>query len=150
VPHSENEWISKNHFQPGGLAALEWTGSVRAVRDTLVADYFAPITNTTFRVAYCPPIAVSLILLAPSVSYCKRTLWCCAQLWPYVRMGSSHILEQLRPLHSSAGDLVSYSQSIGSQGSISTRHFVYHNRRCYSHKIRYLIIWHTLFKYLYI
>jgi len=36
------------------------------------------------------------------------------------------------------------------QGSISTRHFVYHIRLCYSHKIRYLIIWHALFKYLYI
>ena len=36
------------------------------------------------------------------------------------------------------------------QGSISTRHLVYHIRLCYSHKIRYLIIWHALFKYLYI
>ena len=36
------------------------------------------------------------------------------------------------------------------QGSTSTRHFVYHIRLCYSHKIRYLIIWHALFKYLYI
>jgi len=32
------------------------------------------------------------------------------------------------------------------QGSISTRHFVYHIRLCYSHKIRYLIIWHALFR----
>ena len=36
------------------------------------------------------------------------------------------------------------------QGSISTRHFFYHIRICYSHKIRYLIIWHALFKCLYI
>jgi len=36
------------------------------------------------------------------------------------------------------------------QGCISTRHFVYHIRLCYSHKIRYLIICHALFKYLYI
>jgi len=36
------------------------------------------------------------------------------------------------------------------QGSISTKYFVYHIRLCYSHKIRYLIIWHALFKYLYI
>jgi len=34
------------------------------------------------------------------------------------------------------------------QGSISTRHFVYHIRLCYCHKIHYLIIWHALFKYL--
>jgi len=32
----------------------------------------------------------------------------------------------------------------------STRHFVYHICLCYSHKIRYLIIWHEFFKYLYI
>jgi len=36
------------------------------------------------------------------------------------------------------------------QGFISTRHFVYHICLCYSHKIRYLIIWHALFQYLYI
>jgi len=36
------------------------------------------------------------------------------------------------------------------QGSISTRHFVYHIRLCYSHKIRYFIIGQALFKYLYI
>jgi len=36
------------------------------------------------------------------------------------------------------------------QGSISTRHFVYHIRLCYSHKISYLIIGQALFKYLYI
>ena len=35
------------------------------------------------------------------------------------------------------------------QGSISTRHFVYHIWLCYSPKICYLIIWHALFKYLY-
>jgi len=34
------------------------------------------------------------------------------------------------------------------EGSISRRHFVYHIRLCYSHKIRYLIIWHALFRYL--
>jgi len=43
-----------------------------------------------------------------------------------------------------------YSQHSSSYGSISTRHVVYHMRLCYSHKIRYLIIWHALFKYLYI
>ena len=36
------------------------------------------------------------------------------------------------------------------QGSIRKRHFVYHIRLCYSHKISYLIICHALFKYLYI
>ena len=37
-----------------------------------------------------------------------------------------------------------------SQGSISKRVLISHIRLCYSHKIRYLIIWHTLFTYLYI
>jgi hypothetical protein len=72
--------ISKKHFRLGGLAALEWTRSVSAVRDTLVADYSAPGVNTTRRVAICPPIAVSPFLLALSVSYCKQTLWRCGQL----------------------------------------------------------------------
>jgi len=29
------------------------------------------------------------------------------------------------------------------EGSISTMHFVFHTRLCYSHKIRYIIVWHT-------
>ena len=50
-------------------------GAVRAVRDTPVAAYSAPGINTTRRVAYRPPIAVSPFVLALSVSYFKRTLW---------------------------------------------------------------------------
>jgi len=80
--------ISKKHFRPGERAASEWTRSVRAVRDTPVAEYSAPGVNTTRRVAYRPPIAVSPFLLALSVSYIKQTLWRCGQLWPYVGMGS--------------------------------------------------------------
>jgi len=56
-------------------------------------------------------------------------------------------MEELRPLRSSSGDMVPYIQSSGSSGSISTRHFVYHICLCYSHKIRYLILWHALLKY---
>jgi len=55
-------FISKKHFHPGGMAPSEWMRSVRAVRDTPVADYSAPGVNTTCRVAYRPPIAVSLFL----------------------------------------------------------------------------------------
>jgi len=66
--------ISKKHFRPGGMAPSEWTRSVRAVRDTPVADYSAPGINTTRCVAYCPPIAVSPFLLALSV-YMKYTLY---------------------------------------------------------------------------
>jgi hypothetical protein len=62
------------------MAASEWTRSVRAVRDTPVAEYSAPDVNTTRRVAYRPPIAVSPFLLALSVSYIKQTLWRCGQL----------------------------------------------------------------------
>ena len=54
--------ISKKHFCPGGMAPSEWTRSVRAVRDTPVADYSAPGVNTTRRVAHRPPIAVSPFL----------------------------------------------------------------------------------------
>ena len=56
------------------MAPSEWTRSVRAVRDTPVADYSAPGINTTRRIAYRPPIAVSLFLLALLV-YTKYTLY---------------------------------------------------------------------------
>ena len=62
------------------MAASEWTCSVRAIRDTPVADYTAPGINTSRRVAYCPLIVVSPFLLALSVSYLKQTLWHCGQL----------------------------------------------------------------------
>jgi len=51
--------------------------------------------------------------------------------------------EQPRWLRSSTGNLVPYYRSSGSY--ITTRHFF-----CYSHKIRYIIIWHAFFKSLYI
>ena len=68
------ERISKKHFCPSGMALSEWTRSVRAVRDTPVADYSVPGVNTTHRVAYRPPIAVLPFLLALSV-YTKYTLY---------------------------------------------------------------------------
>jgi len=77
------EWLG-----PGGMAGSEWMHSVRAIRDTPVADYSAPGANTKRRVVYCPLIAVSPFLLALSVSYCKQTLWLCGQLWPYIVMVS--------------------------------------------------------------
>jgi hypothetical protein len=61
--------ISKKKFRPGGMAPSEWTCSVRAVRDTLVADYSAPGVNSTRRVPYSPLIAVSAFLLILSVFY---------------------------------------------------------------------------------
>jgi len=70
------------------MAVLVWTRSIRAVRDTPVEDYSAPGINTTGRVPYHPPIAVSQFLLALSVSYFKQTLRRCGQLWPDVGMGS--------------------------------------------------------------
>jgi len=72
--------ISKKHFRPGAMAPSEWTRSVRAVRETPVADFSAPSVNTTHRVAYRPPMAVSPFLLDLSVSYIKQTLWRCGQL----------------------------------------------------------------------
>jgi len=69
--------ISKKYFRPGGMALSEWTRSVRAVRDTPVADYSAPGVNSTRRIPYRPLIAVSQVLLVLSVSYFKRSLWRC-------------------------------------------------------------------------
>ena len=63
------EHISKRDFRPGGMAPSEWTRAVKVVRDTPVADYFMPGHTTMRCVAYHPPIAVSLFLLALSVSY---------------------------------------------------------------------------------
>jgi len=80
--------ISKKYICPGGMAPSEWTRSVIAVRDTLVADYSAPGVNSTHHVPYRPLITVSPFLLVLLVSYCKRSLWGCGQLWPYVGMGS--------------------------------------------------------------
>jgi hypothetical protein len=60
--------IRKKHFRLGGMASSEWTRSVRAVRDTLVADYSTCSVNAMCRVAYCPLNAVSPFLLALSVS----------------------------------------------------------------------------------
>jgi hypothetical protein len=69
--------ISKKHFRPGRMAASELTCSVRAVRETLVADYSARGVNATRRIAYRTLIAVSPFLLALSVSNFKQTL----RLW---------------------------------------------------------------------
>ena len=67
--------ISKQYFRPGGIALSEWTRSIRAVTDTPVVDYAARGVNTSCRVAYRPPIAVSQFLLGLSVFYFKLTLW---------------------------------------------------------------------------
>jgi len=73
----------------------------------------------------------------------------CADLWETLWEAETTaqlcgILRQRpKPLRSSAGDLMPYYHSSGSD--ITTRHFV-----CYSHKIRYIIIWHTLFESLFI
>ena len=66
------------------MAPSEWMRSVGAFIDTPVVDYSVPGANTTHRVAYRPPIAVSPFLLALLVSYCKRTLWRCVQLCSYI------------------------------------------------------------------
>jgi len=124
-------FIRKKHFRPGGMAPSEWTHSVRAVRDTPVADYSAPGANTTHRVAYRPPIAVSAFLLALSVSNCKWTLWCCGQLWPYVGMGSLGISAKCKSVRKSHAGFhkhkafrLSYSSSLQSRDSLP------HNMAC--------------------
>jgi hypothetical protein len=57
------------------MAPSEWTWSVKAIRDILLAADTASGINTTHHVAYRPPIAVSQLLLALSVTYFKQTLW---------------------------------------------------------------------------
>ena len=74
------------HHQKKSLSGQN--GSITVVRDTPVADYSAPGTNTTSRIPYRPLIAVLLFLLTLSVSYFKRTLWLCGQVWPYVGISS--------------------------------------------------------------
>jgi hypothetical protein len=82
-------YFSKKKFGPCRMAPSEWTQSVTAVRDILVAVCSAPAVNATCHIPYRPPIQVSLFLFPLSVLYYKRTLWCGGgQLWPNVGMGS--------------------------------------------------------------
>jgi hypothetical protein len=57
-------------------------------------------------------------------------------------------LELLRPLRSSAGDLVPYYHSSGSKHTHKAFRLIIFV--CDSHKICYIIIWHALFQSLYI
>ena len=70
------------------MTPSEWMRSVRAVRNTPVADYCAPGVNSTRPVPYRPLIAVSPFLLVLLVSYFNRSLWRCGQLLRYIGMGS--------------------------------------------------------------
>jgi hypothetical protein len=54
------------------MAPSESTHSIRAVRDTTVADYSVPGLNSPRRIPYCPLITVSpflLVLLAPILNH---------------------------------------------------------------------------------
>jgi len=124
-------FISKKHFRPGWMAPSEWTRSVRAVRDTAVADYSAPGANTTRHIPYRPPIAVSPCLLTLPLSCCKWTPWRCGQLWPYFGMGSlgtSAKCESVRKphagFHKRKAFCLSYSSLLQSQDSLP------HNMAC--------------------
>jgi len=65
--------ISRKYFCHGGVVPSEWTRSIRAFKDSSVADYSALGLNTTGRIAYRSPIAVSAFHLALWVSHCKLT-----------------------------------------------------------------------------
>ena len=73
---------------PSGMAPSEWTCSIRAGRDTAVADYSALGVNNRCRVVYCPLIGVSQFLLPLLVSNFKPIMWHCSQLWLYIGMAS--------------------------------------------------------------
>jgi len=62
---------------------------------------------------------------------------------------SGRLREQLRHLCSSVWDLVPHSYSSGAYSSITTRHFVYHVRLCYSQQICYIITLHVICKSVY-
>jgi hypothetical protein len=64
--------VSKEKFRAGRMAPSEWTRSVRAVRDTRVADYYATNVNSAVRFPYRHLITVSSFLLVLSVSHFKR------------------------------------------------------------------------------
>jgi hypothetical protein len=68
IINNKSASISEKYFRPGGMPWSKWTLSIRSIRDTLVADDPAPGLNTTPRIAYRHPIAVSPVLLALSVS----------------------------------------------------------------------------------
>jgi hypothetical protein len=75
--HNWRLHISKKYIRPGGMAPSEWTHSVRAVRETPVADYSVPGIKAMRRAPYRPLIAVSPFLLILWVSHVKRSLWRC-------------------------------------------------------------------------
>jgi len=52
------EDISKQYFRLGGIAPLQWTLSVRAIRYTAVTYYSVPGVNTIRCVPYRPLITV--------------------------------------------------------------------------------------------
>jgi len=128
--------ISKKHFCPGGMAPSESMHSVRAVRDTPVVAYSAPGTNTMRRIASCPLITVHRFF-----SLCQYAI---VNENSGVVANCDHTSEWVDWVHQQ-----NVNRSGGHmQGSISSKHFVYHIRCCYSHKICYLMIWHALFEYL--
>ena len=115
--HTGISWYSgstsaKKYFRPGGMAPSQWTGSVRALRDTPVADYCAPGINSTRRIPYRPLIAVSPCLLVLSVCNFKQSLWHCGQQWPYVGMGS--LGTRLHRDYNAMGDTAKISPRVSS------------------------------------
>jgi hypothetical protein len=66
--------ISKKYLRLGRMALSEGITSIRAIRDTSVADYSAPGINSTSYNPYHPLIAVAPFLLVLGVSYWKPSL----------------------------------------------------------------------------
>jgi len=74
IAWTDAQFISKKIFLSGGMAPLEWTCSftaLRAVGDTLVADYSMPGINMMRHFEHRPPITVSPFFLGLCVSYLK-------------------------------------------------------------------------------
>jgi len=111
--------ISKGSFRPGWMAPSEWMWSNRAVTDTLLADNSVTSVNIMCRIANRTLIAVSPFLLALSVTYLKRTLSHCGQLWAYIVMGSLGMcLHRYRNAMGDAAEMSPRAASICMQNSI--------------------------------
>jgi len=70
------------------MTLSEWMRSVRAIKDTPVAEYSVPGIDSIRRVPYRRQIAVLPFHLILSDSNFERSLWRCGQLCPWIRMGS--------------------------------------------------------------
>jgi len=89
-------------------------------------------------------------VLGSSRDHCVRSARDFERGWDHCAMFVGDFESSWDLCESSAGELMPYSHSSGSKSSTPTRDFMYHICLCYGHKCRYIMIWHEVFKFLYI